>query len=109
MDGSAAVEQRPMNVGDRFNLDGDRRWRTVKAVTDHFAALTRQAEFHPAGTLCYTVLDWRNGVRGPCDLIGQGWGDGAYTEAQCAAMLAEFETGRLEVSQRNWAPIEFAG
>jgi len=48
------------------------------------------------------------GVRGPCNLIGQGWGDGSYTEAECAQMLAEFEAGKLEVSQRNWVPIKFA-
>ncbi len=49
----------------------------------------------------YTVVDWRNGVRGPCNLIGQSWGDGTYSPAECAAMLAEFEAGELEVSHRN--------
>jgi hypothetical protein len=113
----------PLSVGDRVKFVGDRRWWTVKAVTDNFAALTRQAEFERAGTLCYTVVDWRNGVRGACDLLGQGWGDGSYTEAECAEMLAAFEVPpwdpdnldpnqvyhhRLEVSQRNWVPIEFA-
>ncbi len=107
-DGRWAVEPRPLTVGQRVKLAGDRYWWTVKAVTPNFAALTRQAEFHPAGTLCYTVLDWRNGVRGPCNLIGQGYGDGSYSEAECAEMLAEFEAGDLEVSQRNWVRIEFA-
>jgi hypothetical protein len=101
------AEPRPLVVGERVKLDTDRRWWTVKAVTDNFAALTRQAEFHPRGILCYTVLDWRNGVRGPCNLLGQGWGDGSYSEEQCATMLAEFEAGQLEVSQRNWVPIQF--
>lgn len=86
---------------------GDRRWWTVKAVTANFAACTRQAEFERAGTLCYTVLDWRNGVRGPCNLIGQGYGDGSYDEIECGRMLAGFEAGDLKVSQRNWVPIEF--
>ncbi len=107
-DGSGAVEQVPLAVGQRLKLAGDRRWWTVQAVTAHFAALTRQAEFHRAGVRCYTVLDWRNGVRGPCGLIGQGWGDGSYSEVECAAMLAEFEAGELEVSQRNWVHIELA-
>lgn len=118
-DGSNAVTPRPLSVGERVKLADDRHWWTVKAVTEHFAALTRQAEFHPKGTLCYTVLDWRNGVRGPCDLIGQGWGDGTYTEEQCAEMLALFEATDepfdpdrertvLHVSQRNWVPIRFA-
>ena len=106
-DGSGAVPQRPLVTGDRVKLAGDRRWWTVRAVTEHFAALTRQAEFHPSGTNRYTVLDWRNGVRGPCNLIGQGYGDGSYCETQCAEMLARFETADLEVSQRNWTRIEF--
>lgn len=108
VNGSMAVLSRPLVVGERLKFAGDRLWWTVKAVTEHFAALTRQAEFHPRGTNCYTVVDWRNGVRGACDLIGQGYGDGSYTEEQCAAMLAEFEAGDLRVSQRNWVPIEFA-
>jgi hypothetical protein len=106
-DGSGAIEPRPFQVGERVKLAGDRRWWTVKAVTEHFTALTRQAEFRRAAVLCYTVLDWRNGVRGPCNLIGQSWGDGSYSEAECAEMLAEFEAGDLEVSQRNWVPIQF--
>ncbi len=56
-------------------------------------------------TIFYSVLDWRNGVRGPCDRIGQGWGDGTYTEAECAAMLAAFEAGQVRVSQRNWTAL----
>jgi hypothetical protein len=124
-DGSNAVEPRPLAVGEKVKLAGDRRWWTVRAVTEHFAALTRQAEFHPGGTNCYTVLDWRNGVRGPCDLIGQGWGDGSYSESECAEMLALFDAADepdpparadgtwparqvLHVSHRNWVPIEFA-
>lgn len=107
--GSAAVQPRPMAVGDQVKLADDRRRWTVKAVTENFAVLTRQVAFRPAGTNCYTVLDWRNGVRGPCDLIGQAWGDGSYSETECAAMLAGFEAGYLAVSQRNWVQIQFAG
>lgn len=104
----AAVEKVPLVVGQRVKLDDDRRWWTVRAVTRHFTAATRQAPFRPAGTNWYTVLDWRNGVRGPCDLIGQAWGDGSYSETECAAMLAEFEKEKLQVSQRNWVPLIIA-
>lgn len=105
--GATGVAPRPLQPGERVKLADDRRYWTVRAVTPNFAALTRQAEFHPAGTNCYTVLDWRNGVRGPCDRIGQGYGDGSYSEAECERMLAEFEAGKLMVSQRNWVFIEF--
>jgi len=105
-DGSGAVPPRPLIVGERVKLAGDWRWWTVRAVSENFVALTRQADFQPAGTRCYAVLDWRNGVRGPCDLIGQGYGDGSYSETECTEMLAKFEAGELNVSQRNWVAIE---
>lgn len=115
MDGSSAVEQLPLQPGDRVRLDPDgRRWWTVQAVSEHFAACVRQAAFEPAGVLEYTVLAWRNGVRGPCNLIGQGFGDGTYSPDECAEMLSLFEGPRpdedgvgaeLEVSQRNWVPL----
>jgi hypothetical protein len=111
-DGRDGVEQLELTIGDRLKLEPDaRRWWTVQAVSEHFAACVRQAPFEAAGVLEYTVLDWRNGVRGPCDLIGQGYGDGSYSGAECDRMLAEFEQPRdgdswgLQVSQRNWTRL----
>jgi hypothetical protein len=121
-----------VRLGSGFDV---RDW-TVKAVTDNFAALTRPvtekdraedqeqaeylgeeyeldpSEFENVGddaTVFYTVIDWRNGVRGPCDLSGGGWGAGTYTQTECAQMLAEFEAGDLEVSHRNQVPIDVVG
>jgi hypothetical protein len=112
-DGRDAVEQLDLQPGERVKLAPDgRRWWTVQATSEHFAACVRQVAFEPAGTLEYTVLDWRNGVRGPCDLVGQGYGDGSYSPAECDRMLAEFESPRgedswgLAVSQRNWVRLQ---
>lgn len=80
-----------LEVGNKVKLAGDNRWWTVQAVSENFVACVRQAEFEPKGVYRYTVLDWRNGVRGPCDLIGQGFGDGSYSQEQCAEMLTGFE------------------
>lgn len=114
-DGSGAVEHLDLKVGQRIKLrDGGPRWWTVQAVSEHFAACVQQVPFQPKGVLQYTVLDWRNGVRGPCDLVGQGYGDGSYTPAECAEMLADFEgvpgghrrpEWPLAVSQRNWVRL----
>lgn len=102
------VAQIPFEVGAHVTLDDDPHPWTVKAVSEHFAVLTIQmASRTNSVDVLYTVLDWRNGVRGPCDLVGQGWGDGTYTETECAAMLAEFEAGDLEISHRNRVRIEF--
>lgn len=121
----------PLTLGQQLHLAGDPHPWTVRAVSEHFAALTRPVteadrtkhrEEYEAdhweddvdqyeeldGETFYTVLDWRNGVRGPCNLIGQAYGEGDYTEVECAAMLAKFESGELEVSHRNRVRIEFA-
>lgn len=122
------VDPLPLNVGEPIRLDDGHIW-TVRAVSANFVALTRritnrerlddwdQAEeyglrpsefsrLEGVGSRLYTVIDWRNGVRGPCNLIGQGWGDGTYSEAECAEMLAEFEAGDIEVSSRNWVRLD---
>lgn len=103
--------QIPLEIGAQVTLAGDPHPWTVRATTKHFTALTRN-RFDSMGEVfdfepLYTVLDWRNGVRGPCNLVGQGWGDGTYTQAECSALLAEFEAGDLEVSHRNRVRIEF--
>ncbi|MEU4558435.1 hypothetical protein AB0F72_08595 [Actinoplanes sp. NPDC023936] len=124
-DGRWAMQPRPFQIGDTTLLDTDPNPWTVKAVTENFAALTRpvtnadrkahldeqwEADYPEdlEGDVFYTVLDWRNGLRGPCNLIGWGYGDGEYTESDCAAMLADFEAGGLEISHRNWERIRFA-
>jgi hypothetical protein len=107
------VEPVRLEVGDQVRLahgSPGRWWWTVRAVTENFVACVHQAPFHRRGVMFYTVLDWRNGVRGPCNLIGQGYGDGTYSEGECAKMLSEFERRRgewpeLEVSHRNRVPL----
>jgi hypothetical protein len=105
-------------VGDRLRLamraTSPRRWWTVQALSEHFAVCVQQAPFLPKGFLQYTVLDWRNAVRGPCDNIGQGYGDGTYSREECTRMLAQFEAAipnpagpgrQLQVSHRNRVPL----
>ncbi|TFD16197.1 hypothetical protein E3T26_04765 [Cryobacterium sp. TMT1-21] len=117
-----------LEVGDQVKLRPRGRW-TVRAVSANFAALVRQVPFAKKGTLQYTVIDWRKGIRGPCDLIGQGYGDGSYTQTECTEMLLDFEyvsaedpariaaatAGRkfwrperhgLEISHRNNLPLD---
>lgn len=122
------VEKIDLKVGDEILMD-ERTWWRVQAVSEHFVALVQQVPFQKKGVLRYCVIDWRNGVRGPCNLIGQGYGDGSYSREECAEMLGAFEgreaeqeyeermraEGRtswpcyepmvLEVSHRNRVPI----
>lgn len=101
-------------VGSRLKFHGDHRWWTVRATDDRFTIAVRQAAFQPKGVLCYTIVDAERGVRGPCNLIGQSFGDGSYSVEECEHMLrclnAEREPGPItdpypiEVSHRNNVP-----
>ncbi|OKH71780.1 hypothetical protein EB73_09875 [Mycobacterium sp. SWH-M3] len=94
-----------MAVGQRVRLGRERQWWSVRGVAgEEVVVLTRQAPFRRRGALEYTVLDWRSGVRGPVNVIGQGWG--VDTDEQCQE-LAELVRGeRWLVSMRNWLPID---
>jgi hypothetical protein len=74
------VEKLDLTVGDRVKFSQERLWWRVQAVSENFAVCVRQAEFEAQGVL-----------RGACNLIGQGFGDGSYSEEQCAEMLTGFE------------------
>jgi hypothetical protein len=104
MNGAWAVEPADVVVGQRLKLDDDRWWWTVRAVTENFAVVTRPERFKKAGTVCYSVLDWRNGVRGAINLVFGWYRD--LDESGCAEMAKALEAGDLEVSQRNWVPLK---
>jgi|GEM_PF-3503896 len=83
---------------DKVKFSGDHRWWTARAVSERFAVLTRQAEFKPKGEVAYTIIDPKRGVRGPCNLIGQGW-DARMEDAACFDLLAALE---LHVRRDEW-------
>ena len=97
-------------------------WWTVRESDDRFAILTRPASNKDKGSE-YTIVDTVRGLRGPCDLIGQGWDVDA--DGGCGKLLralnfhlevvARLEAGEesvpmteasTEVSYRNNVPIE---
>src|SRR5690606_27999575 len=84
----------------RFADDGNRWWK-VRARDDRYVVLTRQANFQPKGVLYYTIIDWEAGFRGPSNEIGQGWGDGTFTESECRSLLDALIAGERSVSWRN--------
>lgn len=102
--GEWAHEPVGLVVGQRVKMDTERWWWTVRSVSEHYAVVARQERFRMKGTECYSVLDWRNGVRGGVNMVF-GW-PADVGESACSEMLAMFESGDLEVSQRNWAPIK---
>ena len=98
------VEPLSLTPGDklRFAEEPNTPYK-VRATSEHFALLTRQQPFRPMGVYLYTVVDWRNGVRGPINVVGQGWE--CKTDEQCRDLIAELEAGEWEVSHRNWLRI----
>lgn len=91
-----------IGVSSRVKFAEDRRWWTVRAEDERFVILTRQANFMPRGVAFYTIIDRARGVRGPCNLISQGWGDGFTPETveQDATSLLRALNYHLEVKAR---------
>jgi hypothetical protein len=112
-------------TGSRVRLGQGTRpkaWWTVRAADDRFTILTRPASNKARGSE-YTIIDAVRDLRGPCDLIGQGWDVDA--EQGCEKLLralnfhlevvARLEAGEesvrmtetsTEVSYRNNVPVE---
>ena len=98
-----------LNVGDRVKLAKDpnpNKWWTVRAVSDRYSVLVRQADFRPKGELFYTAVDHEKEQRGSIDLVGYGYGDGTYTQEECERMITALVSGELELSHRNHVPYE---
>lgn len=89
---------------------GGRNWWTVQGRDDRYVILTRQAPFRPKGQSQYTILDFKRGVRGPCNRIGQGWDFDGRDHRVAARELLDALNGRdefpVEISHRNNVPID---
>lgn len=104
-----------IKVGDKlvFTPTSGRWPWTVRARNDRFIVATTPWPFKTKGTLAYTVVDltgWqdkqRNGqghgvVRSSLDIIGGGWGDGSYDDAQCQEILNALISGEWGLSHRR--------
>ncbi|MDH6288182.1 hypothetical protein [Rhodococcus opacus] len=77
---------------------------TVRAISEHFVLCTRQRDFATTGEFVYTVIDWRNGIRGPVNVIGQSCD--VSTDEQCRDLLHDLEAGRWEISHRNRVQLD---
>jgi len=85
-----------VQVGSKIRFSGERQSYTVQARGRRYAVCTKP--FNARKTVLYTVLDFREHIRGTENLI---FGMGAETREQCEAMLLRLEAGVTEVSRRN--------
>lgn len=83
-------------------------WWTVQVVGSRYAIMTRQAPFRPKGEYTYTIIDMDRDVRGPCNLIGNGWDVSGHKTPLHGwrdlhvQLLAE----RIEISRRQRLPLD---
>ncbi len=84
-----------LEVGDRVKFYGEKKPYVVQAVSEHFVILTKP--FNLQHTTLYTIIDWRNGWRGPHN----SWGFGAVTREDCEETIAAMESDEIELSVRR--------
>jgi len=91
----------------RFQTPDTQRhwWWNVRCGDDRFTIITRQAEFKPRGIRRYSIIDRERGVRGPCNLIGQGW-DAHMDDEACASLLRALQAHVINSAVREKDRIE---
>jgi len=90
----------PLDAGGRIRFGIEpRRPYIVRAISEHFVICTRPSDFATTGDFVYTVIDWRNGIRGPINVIGHS--PDVSTDEQCRDLLHDLEASRREISHHN--------
>jgi hypothetical protein len=98
-----------LTVGDQVRTSLDRRaWWDVVAAGSRYAIMTRQAPFRPKGEYLYSIVDAQEGVRGPCNLVGNGWDVTQYRTPAIGWRLLHIKllAGELEISHRKRVRID---
>ena len=82
--------------GDKLKFADAKGAYTVRAIGKRFAVCTKP--LNPQRTVLYTIIDFRDNIRGTENLI---FGFGAETDEQCAAMLERLESGETAVGRNR--------
>lgn len=72
-----------LNVGDKVKFCSESLRYTVQAADERYAICTKP--FNPKRTVLYSIIDFKENVRGPENLV---FSFGAETREQCEEMLA---------------------
>ncbi|QTF70593.1 hypothetical protein [Arthrobacter woluwensis] len=105
------IQPGQLRRGDRVRTQNgnSRTWWAVQVAGPRFVIMTKAQEFAPTGSdPYYTIVDFEKGVRGPCNLIGQGWdmtSRGPYVGSRL--LHVHLLDGELAVSHRNNVPLDF--
>lgn len=90
-----------MKKGDKVKFEREKQRFTVRAIGKRYAVCTKP--FNPKKTVLYTVIDFKEKVRGTENLV---FGMGAETDEHCQEMLERLESGETEVSHRNRVSLD---
>lgn len=94
-------------VGSKIKFFNEKQSYTVMASNICFSICTKPLnqikrlggkKYKHDKTVLYTIIDWREGIRGTENLI---FGFGAETMKQCEEMLERLTNGDSEISYRN--------
>ncbi len=102
-------QRQNLKPGDKVRTRKDgKAWWTVQVAGSRYAILTRQAPFRTKGEYLYTIVDAKEGVRGPCNLIGNGWDVSEYTtpEAGWRGLHVQLLAGSIEISHRQQVSLD---
>ena len=87
--------------GDPVFVPNEVRPYRVKCRDERFIICTKP--FNPKKTVMYFIVDLERHVRGTDNMI---FCSGYETQEQCEERLKELQEGRIEVSYRNYVPLD---
>lgn len=87
--------------GSKIKFIEEKQVYTVRASNVAFSICTKP--MNAIKSVLYTIIDWKDNVRGTEDLI---FGMGAETDEHCEEMLERLTQGESSVSSRNQIPLK---
>ena len=87
-------------VGDKIKFLEEKQKYTIRAIGKRYAICTKL--FNPKKTILYTVVDFRNNIRGRENIVFEF---GAESDKQCLEMLERLESNETEISRRNYIKL----
>ena len=90
-----------LKPGDHVFVWNEVRPYRVKCRDERFIICTKP--FNPKRTVMYFIVDLERHVRGTDNSV---FCSGYETQEQCEERLKELQEGRIEVSYRNYVPLD---
>lgn len=90
-----------VNVGDKVYIPNQQRPYTVQARNERYIICTRP--YNPKRTVMYFIIDLEDKIRGADNVL---FCFGYETREDCIERLEELESGKIEISKRNYVELD---